>query len=93
MAQDPDRQQGDGQMLFAYKFGAPPQYVTFDFLEVGELGNFGAVQIWGSPLNPRRQPSFVPGEYILEVKVTENRDDPDNQRSGIQAVHFTVVEP
>jgi hypothetical protein len=92
MSQDPDPLGGDRKPLLSYRFRAPADFVTFDFLEVGEMGNFQTVFVYSTPLPPRLAPAFVPGEYILEVRVLENRDNPSNRRTGSKKIRFTVVE-
>lgn len=92
LATDADALVGDGNLVLSYRFTEPDNYVTFDYLDVAEMSPFSTVFLYSGRLAPRRQQSFVPGEYLLEVRVSEERDSPTNERSGLRPIRLTVVE-
>ena len=102
LARDPDRLSGDLRLVFSYRFTAPfSTHFTLDFAEPGGIGTMvllpGGAERYQGRVRPRRreQPVFLPGDYILEARVSESRGPTEagNIRHEIRQIRFSIIEP
>jgi hypothetical protein len=88
---DPDPLPSDGRMLFSYRFVSPSSYYSVFPVPLGEGAPLpgGVIGITTTVEPTGGQSEFVPGEYVLEVTVKENRDR--GIRSAVVQVPFLIV--